>query len=273
MTSRKPPSTGNTFAIAAGCFGTDGLGDGLPADLPLSQFTAITLKTTTLQPRPGNPGTVRYAGDGYYLNAIGLRNPGIRAVLDIHLPRWRGQGCPIGISLWGQTADEYALLAKKAAAAGVDYIELNLSCVNADTPTLTSADIAGIAGRCRCPVYAKIGRQTTDPKPTAANTDAAVAIDRIPQLAGLIIGFTVSVPTQGLLDTECAGLSGDRLRPFNLALLKAVKPHAAVPLIACGGIGNPNHIAEYRAAGAAGFQVGTAMLDDPIAAYQRINRG
>ena len=132
-------NTVSTFTIAGGCFGTDGLGAGFPTDLPLSEFTAVTLKPTPLQPRPGNPGRVRYAGDGYYLNAIGLRNPGIRAVLDIHLLRWQGQGCPIGISLWGQTPDEYHQLAQMAAAAGVDYIELNLSCVNADTPTLTAA--------------------------------------------------------------------------------------------------------------------------------------
>ena len=71
---------------------------------------------------------------------------------------------------------------------------------------------------------------------SAADIEAAVAIDRIRQLAGVIIGNTVSVPTNGRLDTATAGLSGERLRPLNLALLKAVKPHAAVPLIACGGI-------------------------------------
>ena len=123
------------------------------------------------------------------------------------------------------------------------------------------------------PVYAKIGRWTTEPTPTAGETHAAIVIARIPQLAGVIIGNTVSVPTHGRLDTATAGLSGDRLRPLNLALLKAVKPHAAVPLIACGGISNAAHIAEYRAAGAAGFQVGTAILDDPIAAFERITQG
>ena len=265
-------SPGNSFAIAAGCFGTDGLGASFPADLPLSRFTAVTLKSTTLQPRQGNPGKVRHAGDGYYLNAISLRNPGIRQVLGIHLPLWQNQGCPIGISLWGQTPDEYARLAQMAAAAGVDYIELNLSCVNADTPTLTSADISTITGQCQRPVYAKIGRLNTDPTPTADEIQAAVATAGIRQLAGVIIGNTVSVPTHGLLDTPTAGLSGDRLRPLNLALLKAVKPHTAVPLIACGGISNAAHIAQYRAAGAAGWQVGTAMLDDPKAAYQRITQ-
>ena len=266
-------SASNRFAQAAGCFGTNGLGSGFPSDLLLSSFSAITLKSSTLQPRTGNPGKVRYATDDYHLNAIGLRNPGIRAVLDIHLPRWQGQGCPIGISLWGHTADEYATLAEKAAAAGVDYIELNLSCVNADTPALTPADISNIAGRCHRPVYAKIGRQTTATVPTAADTQAAIAIAHIRQLAGVIIGNTVSVPTHGLLDTVTAGMSGDQLRPLNLALLKAVRPHAHVPLIGCGGISTAAHIAEYRAAGAAGFQVGTAMLDDPVATFQRIRQG
>ena len=119
-------------------------------------------------------------------------------------------------------------------------------------------------------MYAKIGRQTTEPEPTADEILAAAAIACIRQLAGVIIGNTVSVPTYGRLDIETAGLSGDQLRPLNLALLKAVKPYAAVPLIACGGINKADHIAEYQAASAAGWQIGTAMLTDPIAAYQRI---
>lgn len=60
--------------------------------------------------------------------------------------------------------------------------------------------------------------------------------------------------------------------PLNLALLKAVKLHAAVSLIAAGGIAKAAHIAEYRAAGAAGYQVGAAMLDEPKNAYQRITQ-
>lgn len=97
-------SNDNTWAVAAGCFGADGLGaDGLgagfPASLALCRFTSITLKTSTLQPRSGRAGKVRYDGGSYHLNAIGLCNPGIRQVLDIHLRRRVGQGRPIGITL------------------------------------------------------------------------------------------------------------------------------------------------------------------------------
>ena len=166
-----------------------------------------------------------YAGDGYYLNAIGLCNPGIRVVLDIHLPlagtSLRHRNHPLG-----QTLEEYALLARITAAAGVDYSELNLSCVNADTPALTPSDISSIAARCLRPVYPKIGRRTTAPPPTAYENNAAIAIAHICQLAGVIVGNTVSVPTNGQLDTTNGGLSSARLRSINLALLKAVKPHA-----------------------------------------------
>ena len=92
--------TDNAFTIAAGCFGTVGLGTGFPTNLPLHRFTTVKLKQTTLQPRPGNDGRVRYAGECYLLNVIGLRNPDIRQALDVHLPRWQNQGCPTGISLW-----------------------------------------------------------------------------------------------------------------------------------------------------------------------------
>ena len=183
----------NTFSIAAGCFGTDGLGTAFPPDLPLARFTAVTLKSTTLRVRPGNAGKVRHAGEGYYLNAIGLRNPGIRQVLDVHLPRWQNQGCPIGISLWGQTPDEYNQLAQLAAAVGVDYIELNLSCVNADTPTLTPADISIIAGQSQRPVYAKIDRRLADPTPTADEFRTAAAIAGIRRASLSIAAAAVGI--------------------------------------------------------------------------------
>ena len=263
---------GSKYGIAAGCFGSDGYGKDFPIGLNLERFAAVTLKTTTLRPRAGNPGITLHHSAYFTLNAVGLRNPGIDRVLSAILPAWQNHGCPVGLSIWGQTPAEYRILATQAAAAGVDYIELNLSCVNADTPTLQTMDIANIAGNCNVPVYAKIGLSQRTLPPTVADTRMAAEIAGITALAGVIIGNTVSVPTEGLLDTPTGGLSGDRLRHYNLAWLAATAPKAQAPLIAAGGISNTRHIEEYRQAGAAGFQVGSAMLRTPANTWEAIAR-
>ncbi len=258
------------FAIAAGCFGVDGFGAEFPEVLTLDKFTAVTLKTTTVNPRPGNPGKILHHEADFSLNAIGLRNPGISPVLSEVLPKWQNQGCLVGLSVWGSTPADYYQLANAAANARIDYVELNLSCVNADTPVLSLDDIAGIAEQCRAPVYAKIGLATTQNPTAADDIKRAVAIARITSLAGLIIGNTISVPTEGLLDLQYGGMSGNQLRPANLRWLEKTAANAAIPIIAVGGIFNARHIQEYREAGAAGYQIGTAMLQTPTWTWQSI---
>ena len=266
-------SDANLFSIAAGCFGSDGFGDHFPVALNLDRFTAITLKTTTLAPRDGNTGKTVHDSPDFTLNAIGLRNPGIQAVLKETFPQWHNRGCPTGLSVWGTSADEYRRLAELAAHAGVDYIELNLSCVNAETPTLTSSEIAEIAAACAAPVYAKVGLSSTSEPVHPDDLHHAAEIAGITSLAGIIMGNTVSVPTNGLLSTPFGGLSGARLRKYNLAWVQATARRAEIPIIAAGGISTAEHIRQYRDAGATGFQIGTAMRHSPVITWQTITEG
>ena len=157
---------GSKHGTAADCFGSDGYGKDFSIGLTLQRFAAVTLKTTTLHPREGNPGRTLHHRTDFTLNAVGLRNPGIDQILSAILPAWQNHGCPVGLSIWGQTPTEYGILATQTAA-GVDYIELNLSFVNADTPTLQAVDVANIAGNCSVPVYAKIGLSQRTLPPTA----------------------------------------------------------------------------------------------------------
>lgn len=260
----------NRFAIAAGCFGSDGFGADFPGSLDLSRFAAVTLKSATLEPRAGNAGrTVHYSTD-FTLNAVGLSNPGIQVVLDDYFPRWRNRGCPVGLSVWGTSTDEYRRLTEIAAHAGIDYIELNLSCVNAATPSLPPTEIAEIAAACAAPVYAKVGLSSCSRPIHPDDIQHATEIARIRSLAGIIMGNSVSVPTNGLLSTPCGGLSGEHLRKYNLAWVQATSHHAEIPIVAAGGISTAEHIREYREAGAAGFQIGTAMRRSPSITYQTI---
>lgn len=263
----------NRFSIAAGCFGSNGFGTDFPVALDLDRFTAVTLKTTTLEPREGNPGKTTHDEPDFTLNAIGLKNPGIQVVLSEIFPQWRNRGCPTGLSVWGTSADEYLRLTELAANAGVDYIELNLSCVNAETPTLTSGEIAQIAAACAAPLYAKVGLSSTSEPVQPDDVQRAAEIAGITSLAGIIMGNTISVPTNGLLDTPLGGLSGERLRNYNLGWIEATAQRTEIPIIAAGGIATAEHIRRYRDAGAGGFQIGTAMRRSPVITWQTINEG
>ena len=89
---------------------------------------AVVTKSIGIEPRVGysNP-TVVQAMAGL-INAMGLPNPGID-VYDQEIKYCKTiLRVPLIVSVFGYSADEYAIVAKKAVDAGADAVELNVSC-------------------------------------------------------------------------------------------------------------------------------------------------
>src|SRR5829696_5764011 len=102
---------------ASGCL------DALTAPETARQLDAFVTKTVTPLPRRGNPPARIAETDFGMLNSIGLANPGRERFLAETLPRLRGLGVPLWVSVGGFAADEYAETC--AALADVAAIELN----------------------------------------------------------------------------------------------------------------------------------------------------
>lgn len=64
------------------------------------------------------------------LNSVGLQNPGVDAFVREELPFLRQFDTRIIANISGNTPEEYGVMCETLAAAGVDMIEVNISCPN-----------------------------------------------------------------------------------------------------------------------------------------------
>ena len=66
------------------------------------------------------------------LNSVGLQNPGVDAFIAQELPELKKHDVKIIANISGNTPEEYGGMCEKLSAAGVDMIEVNISCPNVE---------------------------------------------------------------------------------------------------------------------------------------------
>ncbi|MGD6934044.1 MAG: dihydroorotate dehydrogenase [Candidatus Bathyarchaeia archaeon] len=242
---------------------------------------AVVTKSVGLQPRAGyaNPTVVQVKSG--LINAMGLPNPGITDYVEeisytktlIHQP--------LIVSVFGYTAEEYATVAKKAAEAGADALELNVSCPHVkqtgseigQNPALLTEVVKAVKSAVKVPVFVKLSPNVTDivhlastaakagaDALTATNTLRAIAID--------------TETTKPILANIKGGLSGPAMKPVALRCVYDIREKLPdIPIIGCGGITTWQDAVEFFLAGANAFQVGTAIAFECPEVFQTINRG
>jgi len=244
------------------------------ADFDYAHIGAVQLKGTTLEPRLGNPPPRIAETPAGVLNAIGLQNPGVEAVVTEILPRLAESGVtvPLIANVAGDTVEEYAEVAGRFSdAANVAAIEVNISCPNVRRGGLAfGADPDAAAGVVRAvraatdrPVIAKLTPNTAHLVPVADACVAAGAdaLSLINTLVGMVIDVTSRRP---LLGNRTGGLSGPAIRPVAVAKVYEVFEALGhrVPLVGMGGIATADDAFEFVLAGASAVGVGTALFSN-----------
>ncbi|GBD11353.1 Dihydroorotate dehydrogenase B (NAD(+)), catalytic subunit [bacterium HR23] len=257
---------------ASGTFGSDGYGAGLPSTVRLHGLGAVVVKTTTLRPRGGNPTPRIVHGHGWMLNSIGLENPGIDAVLERYAPQWATWPIPVILSIAGERAEEFALLARRAEGVkGISALELNLSCPNVEggLAFAQSAEATALVTRLvksatSLPVIVKLSPQVGDIVPIARSAQhaGADALALTNTLVGLAIDLKARRP---FLGGGTGGVSGPALKPVALAMVFQVYGAVDIPIIGIGGVASGEDALEYLMAGATAVGVATSALVDPTA--------
>ena len=247
---------------ASGCL------DPLAAPDVARSLDAFVSKTVTPEPRVGNE-PVRIAETAHgMLNSIGLQNPGRDRFLAEVLPRLRGLGLPLWISVGGFAAHEYA---ETCAQLSDVTIELNLSCPNVDEAPESAAEIVA-ACRSATPLrlFAKLSPMLPDIAEVARAVEAAGA-DGL-SLVNTIRGLELDARTlQPRLARAVGGYSGPALKPVALAAVYACSRATDLPIVGMGGIWNGRDALEFLAAGASAVALGTALFTDP-ATPDRVRR-
>ena len=240
---------------ASGCL------DALVAREVAAQLDGFVTKTITPRPREGNAPPRIAETDYGMLNAIGLANPGRERFLSDHLPRLRGLGLPLWISVGGFSADDYAETC--AVLDDVHAIELNLSCPNVDEAADSAAEIvAACRAATSLPLYAKLSAAHSDIAQVArAVADAgADGLSLINTLRGLALDPRTHLP---VLARGSGGLSGPSLKPVALHAVHACFAATRLPIVGLGGVASARDVVDMVACGARHVAIGTALFADP----------
>lgn len=264
----------NPIIPASGCFG---FGQEYADYFDLNRLGSIMIKATTQYPRFGNPTPRVAETPSGMLNAIGLQNPGVDAVLAEKLP-WLERNfpnLPIIANVAGFSNEEYAYVAGKISQArNVHAIELNISCPNVDhgnhglligqVPELTYEAVRAAVDASAVPVYVKLTPSVADITLLAKAAEAAGAsgLTMINTLVGMRINLKNRKP---ILANGTGGMSGPAVFPVALKLIRQVAQATDLPIIGMGGVDSAEKALEMMMAGASAIGVGTANFTDPFA--------
>ncbi len=243
---------------------------------------AVCLKGTTLEPRLGNPAHRVYETPGGMLNAIGLQNPGVDAVVGKILSQLDFSETRFIANVSGSTVEEYAEVTRRFDDSPIDAMEINISCPNVKAGGVAFGNDPDMSARvveaCRAvtakPLITKLSPNQTDIAENArrcieAGSDAFAVINTL-------MGMAIDVESRSpVIGNNQGGLSGPAIKP--VALLKVHQVYRVcrdhgIPIIGQGGVGCAEDALEFLIAGASAVGVGTALFYNPLICKE-INHG
>ncbi|MHA1872366.1 MAG: dihydroorotate dehydrogenase [Promethearchaeota archaeon] len=234
--------------------------------LDLANIGGITTKSIGIKPREGysNPSIIGLGGDTF-LNSVGLANPGIE-YFEREIKEIKGSiNAKLIVSIFGENIEDVSYIAKKAAMAGADAIEMNISCPHAEVSTIgASADLTyefvkAVKRSVNCPVFVKMNPNVTSiveigVSAESAGADALVAINTI---RAMKIDINTRRP---ILSHKTGGLSGKAIKPIGVRAVYELFESCKIPIIGCGGVFSWKDVIEYFLAGASAVQIGSALV-------------
>ena len=238
----------------------------------VKRLGAIVPKTVTFHPQVGNPPVRIFETPSGMINAIGIENPGIDAIIAEKLPAFKKIGVPLIVSILGHTPEQFVgIIEKLNSQQGIAAVELNLSCPNLKFQTLVAQDpqatqvlVRKIKAICKFPIIAKLSPNVTDIAAIAlaAQDGGADAVS----LVNTFNAMAVDVRTQrSRIGNFTGGLSGPAIRPMAVYMVHSVAKTVQVPVIGMGGIMTADDALEFLIAGATMVAVGTANFVNPRA--------
>ena len=254
--------------------GTFGYGYEFAEVYDINELGTFSFKGTTREPRFGNP-TPRIAEcTSGMINAVGLQNPGVEAVIARELPRLKE--CfhkPVMANVSGFSVEDYAYTCRRLDAEDqVGWLEVNVSCPNVHgggmsfgTQPEAAAEVTrAVKAVTTKPVIIKLSPNVTDIVSIARACEDAGAdgISLINTMLGMRIDLRRKKP---IIANTMGGFSGPAIFPVALRMVYQVSKAVKVPVIGMGGVSSAEDVIEMMLAGATAVEVGAANLVNPFA--------
>ena len=254
--------------------GTFGFGYEFSDLYDINILGSISLKGTTLEPRYGNPLPRIAECPGGLINAIGLQNPGVDAVVNTEIPKLSEVYDDLVIAnVGGHSIYEYVETVKKFNNCDkVFAVELNISCPNVSgggmafgtNPSVASELVKEVKKVCTKPLIVKLSPNVTDIVSIAKAVEEAGA-DAI-SLINTMLGMRINLKTgKPIISIKKGGYSGPGIFPVALRMVYEVSHAISIPVIGMGGVSNAYEVIEMMYAGATLVMIGAENLINPYA--------
>lgn len=254
--------------------GTFGYGNEYKDFYDINILGSFSFKGTTREARFGNP-TPRIAEcTAGMINAVGLQNPGIDAVIGEELSRLKTFfHKPVIANISGFSIEEYVYCCERIdREEQVGLIEVNVSCPNVrhggmsfgTSPEAAAEITRAVKAVTTKPVYIKLSPNVTDIVSIARACEEAGA-DGI-CLINTMLGMRIDVKCRKpVIANTMGGLSGGAIFPVAVRMVYQVAQACRIPVMGCGGVETARDVIEMMMAGATAVQVGAANLRNPYA--------
>lgn len=253
--------------------GTFGYGHEFAELYDINCLGTFSFKGTTRDARLGNPQPRIAEMQSGVLNAVGLQNPGVDAVIAEELPKLaRVFRKPVMANVSGFSLDEYVEVCQKLdACPQVGWLEVNISCPNVHgggmsfgTDPASAAEVTrAVKAVTHKPVLVKLSPNVTDIAAIARACEEAGA-DGI-SLINTVLGMRLDLARRKpLLANTTGGLSGPAIFPLAVRMVYQVYEAVSIPIVGMGGVTSARDVMELMLAGATAVEVGAANLTDPL---------
>ena len=249
-----------------------------------SQAGAIVTKSMTLEPRGGNPEPRYYGFPGGSINSMGLPNLGYRAYA-VLIPELARFGKPVIASIAGLCEDDFLTMARAIDQARPDLIEVNLSCPNIPgKPQIAydPVDSERLLRRVRPLISVPMGVKLPpyfDPAHHAVMADVIrrCGVDYLNLINSVGNGLVIDPQRQTPVIKPkggFGGLGGAMIKPVALANVRAFWKllDGRIPIIGTGGVVRGVDAFEHVLCGASAVQVGTALVEEGVAVFDRLEK-
>ena len=221
--------------------GTFGYGYEFAELYDINCLGTFSFKGTTREPRLGNPQPRIAEMQSGMLNAVGLQNPGVDAVIAEELPK-------------------LARVFHKPVMANVHGGGMNFGT----DPKAAASVTRAVKDAVKKPVIVKLSPNVTSIANIAKACEDAGAdgISLINTVMGMRLDLKARKP---LLANSTGGMSGPALFPLAVRMVWQVYEAVRIPIVGLGGVMSAEDVIELMLAGATAVEVGAANLVDPFA--------